>query len=441
MPRRFHTPGHAGSSLCNTLPDALFRFDLSEVGDLDVLSEASGCIEAAQQRAAKIYNVRDSFFLINGASVGIIAAMLATLKPGDKVLLPRNTHRSVLSGLILTGAEPVWMLPDALPEWGIWGAVNTNSIDVILSEAKNLTQNIKALILTSPTYEGIGSDIEKISALCQQHGVLLIVDEAHGALWPFSNQLPTSAIDFDCDCVVQSLHKSGGSRTQSAVAHLPAHSRISRECYQQALNTLQSTSPSYLLLASLDASIQYLASSEGQQRIETLLKNTQCLREKLDTLTQFKLFKHASHFDPTKLYLTHPQQAGSTWGDRVEYDYGMPYESASPYGVLYLANIGLQVDDFEYFFNTLQTINIDSVQQPAESIPAWHDVNQLPIMASTPRDAFFAEGETITRQNAVGRISKESIVHCPPGVPVLMPGEVIAEHHLAQLPAKILVLR
>lgn len=439
--RRFHVPAHAGFNLLPSDWDLArdpYRYDLTELEGLDVLSEPSECLADAQAAVAEIFNVPHSFFLVNGASVGLMAAMLAIVKPGDKVLLPRNVHRSVLSGLILTGAEPVWMLPERLPEWGLWGSVSPKRIEPQL-EAQ---PDIKALFVTAPTYEGIGSDIQALAEICRRRDVMLVVDEAHGSLWPFSSDLPASACQLGADVVIHSLHKSGGSLTQSALAHLPRGSRLDAALFQQVLNTLQTTSPSYLLMASLEATCHMLHSGEGQTRIAGLLAHVHTLREMLQAqLSHYQVFEpNDMSWDPCKLYLVNPTMSGEDWGPRLEADSQLAYESASPYGVLYLASLGLEAADFEFFKNLLLAedagYSIDQTEQSsiASSLEAQNPAVLLPEMAMTPREAFFAPGERVAPEQAIGRVAKETIVHCPPGIPVLLPGERVTALHLPFLP-------
>lgn len=430
--RRFHMPGHMGRSLVDVpgITEAAYRSDLTELDGLDVLSEPEGRIQESQQQAAKTFGAARSFFLVNGASVGIQAAMLAGLKPGNKVLLPRNVHRSVLSGLIITGAEPIWLLPDPLPDWGIWGAVNPETVEGLLRQYPD----VKALVIASPTYEGIGSDTAALSAICRKHGALFIVDEAHGSLWPLSERLPDSALNTDCDAVIHSLHKAAGSLTQSAIAHLPTGSRVDPERYQQALNTLHTTSPSYLLLASLDATVAFLGSDAGRRRIDTLLDETRRLRDMLDNrLRHFRLLSpvDTERLGMTKLYLTSPDESGESWGYRMEAKRQLAFEAVSPYGVLYQCGIGLSREDADFFI--AQFAAEDAGMPETSGKPAWQ-APVLPRISLTPREAFFAPGERLPKRACAGRISRETVVHCPPGIPVLMPGEVIAADQLPLLP-------
>ena len=438
--RRFHVPAHAGQNFADSgiLSDP-FRFDLTELDGLDVLSEPSGCLLEAQAQTAEMFGVGHSYFLVNGATVGLMAAMLAVVKPGEKVLVSRNVHRSVLSGLILSGAEPVWFLPERLSEWGLWGSVTVESVQAQL----DAQPDIKALFITAPTYEGIGSDIEALGRLCRERGVYFVVDEAHGSLWPFSDALPASACRASCDVVIHSMHKSGGCLTQGALAHLPHGSKIDPDIFQQALNTLQTTSPSYLLMASLDSSVHYLASEAGQARITQIINHTLNLRQNLvKQLKHFRLFtpqsERANYWDPCKLYFRHPGIAGEEWAADFEERHQIAYESASPDGALYLANLGLAPDDFSAFQSVFlqedrMLVPSDSSSPNVQQAETLEPTVLLPTMAMLPRDAFFAPDCRVSVEEAAGRIAKETVVHCPPGIPVLFPGEVILETHLPYL--------
>ncbi len=440
--RRFHVPAHAGQRLYEdaSIWNQPFRYDLTELEGLDVLSEPDGVILEAQQRMAELFRVSHSFMLINGASVGLMAAMLCVAQPGAKVLIPRNAHRAVLSGLIISGAHPVWFLPSHLPEWDLWGPVTVEQVQTQLNQHPDAT----ALFLTSPTYEGLGSDIQAIAQLCKAQGIALVVDEAHGSLWALSDQLPTSACHSGADVVIHSLHKSGGSLTQSALAHLPEGSCVAPALFQQALNTLQSTSPSYLLMASLDATCGFLGSNAGRARIEWLLSQVWAVRGTLQaSLNHIRLYQPqgaaAQFWDPCKLYLSHPLQSGEDWGATLETEQQLAYESAKPGGVLYLANLGLSEADFEIFQTviTAEDTALPSAALPFAALQQETVASEqacLPEMILPPREAFFRKGQKVPMAAALNRIAKETVVHCPPGIPVLMPGERIQAAHLPFLP-------
>ena len=177
-------------------------------------------------------------------------------RKGQKVILNRNCHRSILSGLIISGAEPVWLIPEKLDEWGLWGSINPNTIEKLLNE----TDNVGAVWITNPTYEGVVSDIKTISDICKKYNVPLIVDEAHGCLWNFNSALPTPALKLGADAVVHSLHKTGGSMSQSSMLHIAKNSMLDINKIEKSLKLLHTTSPSLILLASLDAARANLSS-------------------------------------------------------------------------------------------------------------------------------------------------------------------------------------
>jgi arginine decarboxylase len=474
---RFTVPGHAGvdvieKTLSIKIPgisQESYCFDQTEVEGLDVLSTPSECLRDTQQLAASIFGVAHSYFLVNGSTVGIEAAMLACLKPGDTVLVPRNVHRSVVSGMVLTGAIPRWVFPEWLESWGLWGALSVETIrDAFLRDP-----SIRAVVLTSPTYEGVGSDIQAIAKVCQEYHAFLLVDEAHGSLWPFSNQLPPSACHLGADVVIQSLHKSAGSLTQTALAHLPIGSKMSPDAFQEALNTLHTTSPSYLLLASLEASCAFLGSDAGKVLIESFTTHLQGFRRQFaQDLRFFQLFEGPSSrveggrsdsdfetsfdfaFDFTKLYVKTRLEWGEHWAPRMELNRNLAYESTNGLGALYLPGLGLKEQDYHKFLEAFRAEEVayrlkTTVGQLSQNDSLENLENDFipppqlpfPISKVTPREAFFLPGETVNASDSIGRVAKNTVVQCPPGVPFLLPGEIVQPDHLPYLPPIISVVK
>jgi arginine/lysine/ornithine decarboxylase len=448
--RRFHVPGHGGMAFVPEVPGLSgesYRYDLSELEGLDVLSEPSGCIADSQTQAAELFGAAHSFFLINGSSSGVLAAMLAAFRPGDRVLLPRNVHRSVISGLILAGLEPVWYAPHWLQMWGLWGPVTVPDVEAALAERGFSAADIAGMVITSPTYEGHGTDTPKLSAWTRQHGWKLVVDEAHGSLWPFSDRLPASALTSQADAVVQSLHKTAGSLTQTAILHLPEGSSLTPEQIQQALNMVQTTSPSYLLLVSLDATCAFWRTPRSRERLEQLIDRALSLHKRL-----FRSFRHyriyegipdwKPFWDPLRFFIHNPLEPGDDWGPRLEREQGISFEATNPYGNLYLMGLGLQEEDFDYFLRTFQSEDRLALSREPET-PHWRPPDcgfRLPVTAMLPREAFFAPGVRLPAAECEGRIVKETVVHCPPGVPVVLPGEIVQAEHLPWLPEALTVV-
>ena len=269
----FTTPSHGQGDFVAPLSSKIigrkvFGADYSEAEGFDNLSKPIGIIKVAQDNAAEIYDSKATFFLTNGSTSGIIAAMTAILKRNDKVLISRNCHKSVYNGLVLTGAVPVWILPQYNEEWDIYEPVNISVLNDVLERNKD----IKLFIITNPTYEGVMTDINRVSEVCKKYGVKLLVDEAHGALWNFYKALGTPSLSQGADIVVQSLHKTAGALNPSALLHINKDSDICPNDVQQALNLITTTSPSYPLLINIEATIDYLNSAKAKFKIFELVK-------------------------------------------------------------------------------------------------------------------------------------------------------------------------
>ncbi|MBY0450349.1 MAG: aminotransferase class I/II-fold pyridoxal phosphate-dependent enzyme [Cyanobacteria bacterium] len=449
---RLHMPGHAGhpvieSLLQQSIPGitpATYIFDQTEVEGLDVLGNPTECLQESQSMAAGVFGCAHSFYLTQGATTGLQAAMLCLFQPGDKVLLPRNVHRAILSGLIISGVEPIWFLPEALGDWGLWGAVQPATLETLMTQHPEA----KGLILSSPTYEGLSSPVREISRVCHRHGLKLIVDEAHGSLWPFAGFLPTSACLVSADVVIHSLHKTAGSLTQTAIAHIPFGSCLEKKRvqFQEALNTLHTTSPSYLLLAHIEATVAALGSTTKiQEKLQSLHQTMLRIRGELSQKTELSVLGGTQPEeigqDPFKLFLQHPRINGDDWGVVLEATDGLAYEACTPYGVLYQAGLGTSEELLNQMLVRLIAAHKTFNQKPTQQKPHfWENSACLPVLAMSPREAFFAPSVSIPKEQALDHIAKHTIVSCPPGIPVLMPGERIQPHHLPQMPDTVWVI-
>ncbi|MEB3245308.1 MAG: aminotransferase class I/II-fold pyridoxal phosphate-dependent enzyme [Vampirovibrionales bacterium] len=436
---RFHVPGHAGRRIFaapGLSPEACF-YDVSEVEGVDVLSEPSGCIANSQAFAANLFAVARTFFTVGGASVGIQAAMLCLCSPGKRVLVPRNAHRSVLSGLILTGAQPVWLMPD-WHDAGLFAPLAAAQVQAAFQRDESLA----GLVLTSPTYEGWAADVLAIAEMCQRYNRFCIVDEAHGSLFALDDAWPDSACHArGVDAVIHAAHKGLGSLTQTGLLHLPHGSRVAPEQAQQALNTLTSTSPSYLLLASLDAAMQFQASDAGKQARSNLMAHAKKTRDAIAHYSEMNLLD-VPNLDLTKLFVTTPY-CGEQWGAWLESERGIGYEAINAFGVLYAGGLGHTPNDWQTLTQALK--HLDTCLDSLASEQCWPQrakqcAFMMPDMACLPREAFFAPKTRVPAAQAVGRIAAETIVHCPPGIPVLLPGERVTELHVPCLPEFVSVV-
>jgi arginine decarboxylase len=453
--KRFHVPGHAGRPFWREacalqaqqlgLSDALLQMDLTELEGLDALSTPEGVLRESQALLAARYGAEQSFYLMNGSSCGLHAAIMASVEPGDTLLVPRNAHRSVMAAMVLADVQPQWFLPEWESEWGIWGAVGLEALEVAWRRAPHA----KGLVLTSPTYEGILSPVEAIAAWCTEKGLRLIVDEAHGAHLPFMPGCPPSACStLGVDAVVQSPHKTLGALTQGAWLHLPPHSRLNASRVQATLNTLQTTSPSYLILASLELAAGWCASEIGQAQRQVLMRNVLAVRKRLAGMTAFRLLCHVqsegAKVDPLRFTLRHAYQCGEDWTDEIEQQYGLSYECHSTGVGVFIAQPGHEPADFVRLIEALQAYALDYPNHLAPGGAMFEPFAspQLPWpqVVASPRAAFFSQKTTLPAAAAVGQVAAETLVRCPPGIPVLLAGERIQQSHVPYLDATVTVL-
>lgn len=434
---QFHIPGHTKG--IGVYPEfrnligkkALLVDTTDEFDNLGTLHPATGPIKEALDFAAKAFGAKKTFFLLNGSTVGNMALAMSLTRKGQKVIVNRNCHRSILTGLIFSGADPLWLVPNRLNEWGLWGNVVPEDIEELLE-----THDDVAMVwITNPTYEGVVSDIKSISEICKKYNVPLIVDEAHGSLWNFNSHLPETSLKLGADAVVHSLHKTGGSMSQSSMLHISEGSMLDTEKIEKALKLLHTTSPSLMLLASLDASRAHLESSEGKKQIEKAMRNAKYLRKRLDALPDIHQMKADFGYktDVTKIFIKADGLSGKRLESILEIDYKIEVESASDVGLLILSNIGNKKSDFEYLADCLEKISNKEYSDICYLENKKHMPMLTPIIKMNLQEAFYKDKERILKENSIGRIAGEIIAECPPGIAILVPGELITEEHLPYL--------
>lgn len=352
-PYLFTTPSHSGvgfGEFAKLVGQNIFRFDFSEIDGFDNIRNPQGVLKKSQEKAAQIYCSKKSFYLYNGSTSGILGLMLAVLDEKDKVLIPRNSHISVLNGLILSRAEGVFIEPEFDENYEVSKPISPSVIESALYQ----NPDIKAVIITNPTYEGVVSDLTTIATICKAYNVVLIVDESHGALWNFSAKLPTPAIQFGADASVQSLHKTAGALTQSSILHISNNSKISSRKVQKTLNLINSTSPSYLLLASIESAIEFLSSKKGAVELDKTLKAILLTREKLSKIQGVKLLENG---DFTKIFIAVEGVSGHNLSEKLS-EYGIEDELANEKGVLLLCGLGTSKDKLEKLYKAIKRIAI-----------------------------------------------------------------------------------
>ena len=434
---QFHIPGHTKGF--GTLPEfrrlvgkkALMVDTTDEFDNLGTLTPATGPIKEAEELAAKAFGAKRTFFLINGSTIGNLAIAMGLTRKGQKVIVNRNCHRSILTGLIISGAEPLWIVPEKLSDWGLWGNIEAKDVETLLEN----NDDVSAVWITNPTYEGVVSDIESIAKICKKFDVPLIVDEAHGCLWNFNDKLPTSSLKLGADIVVHSLHKTGGSMSQSSMLHVSENSKICVEDVERALMLLHTTSPSLMLLGSLDAARANLQSERGQKQLSKAIANAKFLRSEIDKMESIHHLKSGFGYktDVTKIFIKADGLSGKRLESILEIDFGIEVESASDEGLLVLSNIGNKRSDFEYLAQCLHKIDTHNYKDVYYLENKKHMPMLTPIIKKSLRDAYFSEKEIIPKEQAVGRLSGEVVAECPPGISILLPGELITEEHLPYL--------
>lgn len=437
----FTTPSHGQNPppFKNITPlKNFYRWDYSEIDGFDNLLNPKGPVLMAEGKASDIFDTKKTFFLTQGSTTGILAILKTVLNFKDKVLVARNCHKSVYSGLVLTGATVDWFMPDTKSEicakWGIMGEINPEE----LKDTFKLNQ-YKAFIMTSPTYEGINSNIEEISKICKEFGVLLIVDEAHGALYKFSDMLPKTAIEQGADFSVNSLHKNAGALNQCALLH------ISKDCpydwreVQNSINLFHTSSPSYPLIANIEATINFLSSSKGKKEIEDLILNIQ----KFQTVLENKGFEFlkGKNKDITKILLRCDDIDCSKLSDLLFDEYHIEDEISSAFACLYLTGVGTKKGKLDKLKSALidaKNKKFDKIRIDEAIIPVFQP---YPLVKLQPWEAYNRDYIYVQKENAPLMLSSEMIVPYPPGIGILYPGEAIQQEHLEYLSNDVGVIK
>lgn len=427
-PCRLHMPGHKGQG------EMPYPADLTEIPGLDDLHQPAGVIKEAQQLAAEAFGARETFFLVNGATAGILAAFLALVQPGDKVILPRHAHKSVFNALVLSGALPLWVPPVYHPVLKIPLGVSRKQWE----QAWEKHPGSKLLFLVHPTYEGITSIDEELIRQAKARGFKIIVDEAHGSHFPFHPGLPPPALSLGADVVIHGSHKTVGSLTQSGMLHLGPS--LEPGMFQGALSLVQSTSPSYLLMASLDEARRDMV-LEGRAKLDRVLGATARLRDEIKGVKgicfwheELYTYNEVKGLDPTKIIID-GRQLGLTGYELAEClreSYGIQVEMAAGTHLLALFSFEDSWVQGKRLLDALKEISRSG--GTGKPLPETFGSNCLPApqVVVSPRDSWFAPKRQLPLEEAAGAVAGQLLVPYPPGIPLLCPGELIT-HQLVDL--------
>ncbi|KIR02360.1 Arginine decarboxylase [Lachnospiraceae bacterium TWA4] len=347
----FHMPGHKRCGMEFVNP---YEIDITEIDGFDDLHhpDSEGLLFKAQEEARNIYHSKASFYLVNGSTSGILSAICASVDKGEKILIAKNCHRSAYHGVYLREIETTYLLPEWLDEWECFGSVNPKEV----KKALDKDQSIKAVVIVSPTYEGIVSDILEISTICHKYGVCLIVDEAHGAHFNFSKEGPISALNLGADLVIQSLHKTLPSFTQTAILHVGSD-LIDLAKVQFYLDIFQTSSPSYLLMAGIQECIRYM-DKEGRNKLEIYYKNLKKLREQIVKLQNFELLFYPSKefYDCSKIVLKCKGNARELYNDLLN-RYHLQPEMSTDNHIILMTTLNDTDEGFNRLIHALQELN------------------------------------------------------------------------------------
>lgn len=405
--------------------EAFYRRDVNSLKALDFLNQPTSVIAEAQALYADFYECDEAFFIVNGSTAGVQLMILAAVGPNEKILLPRNVHKSALNALILTGAIPVYITPQVDEKNGISLPVSFEDVYTAFQEHPD----ISTVFLIHPTYFGMVGEIEKIIKYVHTStSATVLVDQAHGSHFSFSKQLPSSASALGADLTTISMHKTGGALTQASVL-LHNEGRISKEHVQSTINIMQTTSASYLLMASLDIARHYAYTHQKQQ--EQCLKDTLRYAQMIDSLSGFSVYSANSEvfesvsYDALKLCIN-VRELGYTGYEMYEIfrdQYDIQLELGETYVILAIISIGDDHSSLEKLYQACKDIS--------EKYTGKYKTQRKEILSEslehfvkmTPREAFFKSKELVVLDYASHRISGETLMVYPPGMPIISLGE------------------
>lgn len=422
----FHTPGHkhgrgAHELLRELLTAEGLRQEVSLMDELDDLHAPHSCIMQAQNLAARLWHAGESIFFVNGTTSALQAMIFGTLNPGDQVMIPRNAHRSVIAGLILSGAMPIFLPVEFDDKLCLPLNVNVATVE----QAIKIFPQAKAILLVSPNYYGVAADTKKISDLAHAAGMLLLIDEAHGAHLQFCEELPLSAMDSGADLAAQSTHKILGSLTQTSMLMLGKNFG-GTERVKRAASFLQTTSPNQLLLASLDIA-RLQMELDGRRLIHSALELSKILRAAIKNLRGLKTFDAVKNFslDATKVTVE-VRGLGLTGNEAEEilrHKLHVQCELSDAANVLFLVTYADDAGTIAALVDALKNLP----QRPKKILtPTIFVPQEISRAELTPRETFYAPTEPVELRAAIGRICAEEITFYPPGIPFVMPGEKIS---------------
>jgi arginine/lysine/ornithine decarboxylase len=430
-PIPYDVPGHKmGQGIAKEYLDFLgenvFKIDVNSMKELDNLSHPVGVIKEAEQLAADLFEVDNAFFIVNGSTAGVQNMILSAVNPGETIILPRNIHKSAINALVLSGARPVYMDTVIDPDMGI-------SIGVLKEQIiKTIDQNkdAKAILFLNPTYHGYTIDLEEVIAYAKNSGLLVLIDESHGTHYYLDDRFGKPSMKYKADMATISVHKTGGSLTQSSIL-MHNEGRISKHKVRSVINLMQTSSASYLLMSSLDMA-RYNLANNGLKDVYDLSLYAINEINKINGIevmdSEITVNNTVFHKDLSKL-LINTKRLGLTGFevyDLLKQDYNIQAEVGELFVLLFIISVGDTLEHIDTLITALKDIS-EKHKNGEIDIDMEHYVLDEPIVTLSPRDAFFRETEYVNLENSLNRIAADQIMVYPPGIPLVVAGELITE--------------
>lgn len=426
----FDVPGHKGgrgnSELTDFLGKSCLKADVNSMKPLDNLCHPVSVIKEAQDLAAEAFGAKHAFFMVNGTTGSVQTMIMTACKSGDKIIMPRNVHRSAINALVVNGAIPVYVNPGTNKELGIPLGMSVENVKKAIAE----NPDAKAVLINNPTYYGVCSDLREIVRIAHENNMLALVDEAHGTHFYFGENMPVSGMAAGADMAAVSMHKTGGSLTQSSI--LLCGPNINSDYVRQVINLTQTTSGSYLLISSLDIARKNLALN-GKSIFKKTVQFAEYARNEINKLGGYYAFGHELcdnnafyNFDKTKLSV-HTRDiglAGIEVYDILRDDYGIQIEFGDIGNILAIVSAGDRALEIERLISSLSEIKRLYSKDKAGMFDHEY-IN--PEVITAPQKAFYSNKRSVPINQSSGMVCGEFVMCYPPGIPILAPGEKITD--------------
>lgn len=439
-PFPFHIPGHKkgkgmDAEYAEFVGSNVLSIDLVSIPPLDDPHQPNGVIQEAQNLAAQAFGADHSFFCVQGTTGAVMMMILSVCSPGDKIILPRNVHKSILSAVIFSGAHPIFIHPQMDSRLGIAHGITTDDIEKAIQQHLDA----KAVLIINPTYFGVASNLKEIVDMVHSYRIPVLVDEAHGALTHFHEELPMSAMEAGADLAATSVHKLGGSLTQSSILNM--REGLVNPHYVQLINSMiTTTSSSYLLLSSLDIARRHLA-MHGKEIIGNTLALARNARWRINQIPGLSCFgkEYLSQdglydLDETKLFihLEGLRISGRETEKWLRKEFNIEIELSDLYNILCLITTGDTRETVDILIYALQTLS-DQFYSPGLNKSLEITLPEIPKQIQSPREAFYSETVSVPLDQAAGEVSGEFLMTYPPGIPIFIPGEEITDQNIRYL--------